>query len=237
MKLQGRVAIVTGAGRGIGRSIARTLAAEGSSVALAARTEREILEVRTEIEAAGGTALCVRTDVSREDDVAHLFDEVLKRFGRLDILVNNAGIGFFAPLRELTLEQFERMWRVNVVGTFLCSQRGARMMEERGEGTIVNISSLAGKNAFTGGSGYAATKWALMGLSNCLRLEVRHANVRVITVCPGSVQTDFSPHADDPAKEGRILVPQDVADAVLHAVTAPARAMVSEIDIRPTNPR
>jgi len=110
-------------------------------------------------------------------------------------------------------------------------------MESQKNGLIVNISSLAGKNAFVGGGGYAATKWALMGFSKCLMLEERQYNIRVITVCPGSVETTFSDHESEAARADKILSPQDVADTVLSAILMPPRAMVSEIDIRPTNPK
>jgi NADP-dependent 3-hydroxy acid dehydrogenase YdfG len=154
----------------------------------------------------------------------------------LDILVNNAGIGRFAPVKELSLSDFDAMWNVNVRGLFLCTQHAVRMMETQRGGVIVNISSLAGKNAFVRGAGYAATKWALMGFAKCLMLEVRERNIRVVTVCPGSVDTTFSHPSESPRAE-KLIHPQDVADTVLAAITIPARSMVSEIDIRPTNPK
>lgn len=237
MKLTGQIALVTGAGRGIGRAIARTLASEGATLVLAARTVSELDRVRDEIEAGGAKALVVRADVTREKDVEKLFGEVRSRYDRLDILVNNAGIGRFVNVRDMNVDDFDAMWALNMRGLFLCSQQAVKIMEPQKNGVIVNISSLAGKNAFVGGAGYAATKWALMGFSKCLMLEERQFNIRVITICPGSVDTTFSDQTSDPARSDRIIAPQDVADTVLSAVTIPARAMVSEIDIRPTNPK
>jgi 3-oxoacyl-[acyl-carrier protein] reductase len=236
MKLKEHTALVTGAGRGIGRAIATTLAAEGATVVLVARTKSELEDVRNEIEAAGGKAIALPADITREEEVANVFRTVGEQYDRLDILVNNAGIGRFAPVKELSAADFDAMWNVNMRGLFLCTQHAVKMMERRKSGVIVNISSLAGKNAFVNGAGYAATKWALMGFSKCLMLEVREHQIRVITMCPGSVDTDFSPRIRTTASE-KLIHPQDVADTLLAAITLPERSMVSEIDIRPTNPK
>ncbi|MGH2569309.1 MAG: SDR family oxidoreductase [Bacteroidota bacterium] len=236
MRLENTVTLVTGAGRGIGRAIATTLAGEGSSVVLVARTESELETVRREIEGRGGKAFVLPSDITKPDEVKRVFEEVASKFQRLDILVNNAGIGHFAPVKDLSLGDFDAMWNLNMRGLFLCTQQAIRMMESQKSGAIVNLSSLAGKNAFVNGAGYDATKWALMGFAKCLMLEVREQNIRVITVCPGSVDTSFS-HPKEPAKTDKLIHPQDVADIVLSALITPARSMVSEIDIRPTNPK
>jgi 3-oxoacyl-[acyl-carrier protein] reductase len=237
MKLTGQIALVTGAGRGIGKAISLSLAAEGATIVLVARTMGELEKVQKEIASKGGTALAIRADITQEQEVKGLFDEIRKRFGRLDILVNNAGIGKFVSVKEMKLKDFDVMWNLNVRGLFLCTQQSIHFMESQKNGIIVNISSLAGKNAFVHGAGYAATKWALMGFSKCLMLEERQYNIRVVTVCPGSVDTTFSDQESESSKAGKILSAQDVADTVLSAVLMPARAMVSEIDIRPTNPK
>ncbi len=237
MSLSGQIALVTGAGRGIGKAISMCLAAEGATVVLVSRTVAELDQVRKEIEAKGGTAACIRVDITQEEEVADLFSEVKNRYGRLDILVNNAGIGKFVPVREMKVADLDAMWQINVRGLFLCTQQGIRVMEPQRNGVIVNISSLAGKNAFVNGAGYAATKWALMGFVKCLMLEERQFNIRVVTICPGSVDTTFSDHEPDAAKSGKFLSPQDVAETVLSAISIHPRALVSEIDIRPTNPK
>jgi 3-oxoacyl-[acyl-carrier protein] reductase len=218
MTLKNAVALVTGAGRGIGRAIALMLGREGAKVVLTARTVSELDLVKKEIEAAGGSAWVVRTDLSKDADIEKLFGEISSRFSRLDILVNNAGLGVLAPVRDLSISDFDTMWNLNMRAVYLCTQRALKIMEPQKSGAIVNVSSLAGKNALAGGAGYAATKWALIGFSRSLMLEVRAQNIRVITICPGSV--------DD-----------DIAETVVAALKLPDRAMVSEIDIRPTNPQ
>jgi 3-oxoacyl-[acyl-carrier protein] reductase len=237
MKLKKKVALVTGAGRGIGKAIALTMANDGASVILTSRTLRELEGVRQTIEERGGKARSIVADLTRDGDVGKVFSQISAEFGRLDILVNNAGIGHFAPVRLLAAKDFDAMWNLNMRALFLCTQNAIPMMENQKSGTIVNISSLAGKNAFVNGAGYAATKWALMGFSKCLMLEVREYNIRVITVCPGSVDTSFNPLEGKRGNSGKILKPQDVAEAVLNAITLPEHAMMSEIDLRPTNPK
>ncbi len=232
-KLDGQVAIVTGAGRGIGRGIARALAAEGAHLVLAARTVEEIGSVAQEIRTDGGTALAVRADVTQEADIRSLVDTTMKSFRRLDILVNNAGVGVFREAVDLRTEEFDRMWNVNVRGVFLMTKVVLPVMMKARSGAIVNIASLAGKNAFKGGTGYGATKWALRGFSASLMLEVREHGIRVVTIFPGSVDTSFSGRGK---RVSSIPQPEDVAGAVVFAVTAPGRALFSEIDLRPTNP-
>ena len=237
MKLKNKIALVTGAGRGIGKAIALTMANEGASLILTARTLRELEGVRLTIEERGGKARSIVADLTKDADVERVFSQISAEFRRLDILVNNAGIGHFGPVRLLAVKDFDAMWNLNMRALFLCTQNAIPMMENQKSGIIVNISSLAGKNAFVNGAGYAATKWALMGFSKCLMLEEREYNIRVITVCPGSVDTSFNPLEGKRGNSDKILKPQDVADAVLTAVTLPENAMMSEIDLRPTNPK
>ncbi|MFN0157993.1 MAG: SDR family oxidoreductase [Bacteroidota bacterium] len=233
-KLQNQVAIVTGAGRGIGKAIAQSLAAEGATVVLAARTASEIELLAHEIISQGANAVAVVADVTNEVDVHNLVKETVKSLGRVDILVNNAGIGVFKKVMEMEVEEFDRMWNVNMRGVFLATKAVLPHMTQAKMGHIVNISSLAGKNTFVGGAGYAATKWALRGFAGSLMLEVRDLNIRVTTIFPGSVDTTFS---SVNLRGNKIPQPSDIADAVLFVVTAPGRTMVSEIDVRPTNPK
>jgi len=235
MRLKDSVAVVTGAGRGIGKAIAVSLAEEGAHVVLVSRSEKELETVRVGIEKRGWTAEVAAADITDDAAAARVFEDTAKRHGRIDILVNNAGIGRFAPMRSLAMRDLDDMWKLNVRALVHCTKLALPIMEKNKRGVIVNISSLAGKNAFIGGAGYAATKWALLGLSRCLMLEEREHNIRVVAICPGSVDTTFNDNRD-PEKRQRILSPQDVAEAVLLAVTMPERAMVSEIDIRPTKP-
>jgi 3-oxoacyl-[acyl-carrier protein] reductase len=237
MNLKNTIAVVSGAGRGIGKAIAQMLAREGSTVILTARTVSELEDVKRQIEAGGGSAVAIRTDVTKDADIEELFSQISSRFNRLDILVNNAGLGIYAPVRELSIADFDTMWNVNMRAVLLCTQRALKPMELQNSGAIVNIASLAGRNAFIGGAGYAATKWALIGFSRSLMLEVRTHNIRVITICPGSVDTSFSPTPKEPTRTATILHSDDVAETVVAALKLPERAMLSEIDIRPTNPR
>lgn len=232
-RLAGQVAVVTGASRGIGKAIARSLASEGAHVVLAARSVQDLDATVQEFGREGLKATLVPTDVSIPSQVTALVQGTVEGFGRLDILVNNAGIGIFKNVADLTLEEFDAMWNLNLRGVFLASKAALPPMIKANRGAIVNISSLAGKNSIKGGAGYCATKWALRGFASSLMLEVREHNIRVITIFPGSVATGFS-HVNK--KGPNITQPEDVGDAVVFAVTAPERAMFSEIDVRPTNP-
>ena len=229
--------IVTGAGRGIGRAIALGLGAERANVVVTARTAAELAKVSEEIASLGGTALPVVADVADEAAVLRMVKACADRFGTVDGLVNNAGIGTFLPVAELSASDFDAMWGVNMRGVFLCTRAVLPYMTSARSGDIVNIASLAGRNAFTGGAGYAATKWALIGFSRCLLLEVREHNIRVITLCPGSVDTAFSGPSHQTKHSSAIPSAETIAAVALDALRLPRNTMVSEIDIRPTNPK
>jgi len=232
--LSGKVALITGAGRGIGKYIALLFAREGADVILAARTKSDLERVADEINKFGRKSLVVPTDISDANQVDNLVKQSLDMFGRIDVLVNNAGLGIFSKVAESNIEDFDKMVAVNLRGLYLCTRAVLPSMIEKKSGVIVNISSLAGKNAIVGGACYCATKWAVIGFSRSLMLEVREHNIRVITICPGSVNTSFS---DRSRNADKILQPEDVAEVALVAIMMPERAMVSELDIRPTNPK
>ncbi|MFI5250989.1 MAG: SDR family oxidoreductase [Bacteroidota bacterium] len=236
MSLNGKASIVTGAGRGIGRAIALILAKNGSDVVLSSRTQSELDTVAAQIRSIGRKAITVQSDVSRPEDVHRIVDAAIVNFGKIDILVNNAGIGTFSSVADMKIEDFDRMFAVNVRGIFLCTKTVLPTMIKQNRGNIINISSLAGRNSFKGGAGYSATKWALIGFSRSLMLEVRQHNIRVITLCPGSVDTSFSPVDSSAKNADRIPKADDIAQVVLDALMMPENVMVSEIDIRPTNP-
>ncbi|MBI3195720.1 MAG: SDR family NAD(P)-dependent oxidoreductase [Ignavibacteriae bacterium] len=234
--MHNKVAIVTGAGKGIGKAIALALAKQGCDVVVASRTQSDIDSVAKQIEQLGRKSLALRCDVSVEDDVQRLIDETFKQFGKIDILVNNAGIGTFASVADLSVSDFDKMWGTNMRGTFLCTKSVLPYMKEQKSGEIINIASLAGRNAFKGGAGYAATKWAMIGFARCLMLEVREHNIRVITICPGSVDTEFHTESTKDKDTGRVPKAEDIAQIVVDALKMPRHVMVSEIDVRPTNP-
>jgi len=237
--LKDKVAVVTGSGRGIGKAIALALAREGARVVVAARTLTEINAVAREIEAVGTAAFPVRTDVSQEFDVNMLVSKTVQKWGAIDILINNAGVGTFAKVVDLAASEFDKMVRVNMRGVFLCARAVVPHMVQKNSGDIVNVASLAGRNAFVGGAAYCATKWGLIGFARCLMLEVRTHNIRVITVCPGSVDTGFGGEKDELAHRSSGDIPQaeDVARVVVDALRMPRNVMVSEVDVRPTNPK
>ncbi|HLX12999.1 MAG TPA: SDR family NAD(P)-dependent oxidoreductase [Bacteroidota bacterium] len=236
MDLKNKIALITGAGRGIGRAIALTLAEHGADVVITARTQSDLDEVSAKIKAFGRKCLAIRGDVSIEDDVKDAVSRTLKEFGRIDVLVNNAGVGTMAPVVDMKTEDFDRMWATNMRGVFLFCKYVAPAMMKQKSGNIINISSLAGRNAFRGGAGYSATKWGLIGFSRSLLLEVREHNVRVITICPGSVDTDFGSGSHHSRDLNRMPKAADIAQVVLDVVQMPDHVNVSELDVRPTNP-
>ncbi len=231
--LAGQVAVVTGAGRGIGAAIARRLATLGATVVLSGRSLNPLQATASQIAADGGQSKVMQCDVSNLESVHGLASLVNQSFGRTDILVNNAGVGSFsAPLHELTPEEWEKVLNTNLRGVYYCIRSFAPMMIQAKTGHIVNISSLAGKNALPNGAAYAASKWGLNGLTYSVAEELRPHNIRVAVVCPGSVNTELSPHAGkDPNK---MLQPDDVAHVVAMLVTQAPQSFASEVLLRPT---
>lgn len=236
MKLNNSVALITGASSGIGAAIVRRLAGEGMKVVLAARNEQELQRLASTLPKEA-EAVVIPTDVGDEDGVRRLVERTMEGFGRIDLLVNNAGFGIFKRITELTAEEFDAITRVNLRGPFLCMKYVLPHMYEQERGTVVTISSVAGKHGFAGGSAYCSSKFGVMGLNECVFQEARQHNVRIVTICPGSVDTSFFDNAQTTSPDPqRILQPEDVADAVALAASLPERALLREIDIRPTNP-
>ena len=231
--LSGQVALVTGAGRGIGAAIARKLASLGATVVLCGRTLTTLQATASCISAPGGQARALACDISDLESVETLAASIEEDFGKIDILVNNAGIGSFAgPLHEMTPQAWEKVLNTNLRGVFYCVRSFAPMMIQAGRGHIVNISSLAGKNALPNGAAYAASKWGLNGLSYSIAEELRGHGIRVSVVCPGSVDTELSPHAGKDSS--KMLKPDDVAHVVAMLVTQAPQSFASEVLLRPT---
>jgi 3-oxoacyl-[acyl-carrier protein] reductase len=229
--LKDKVAIVTGASKGIGKVIAIALAKEGVQVVLAARNHELLSAVQNEIRGFGGNAISVITDVTSETSVQNLIDQTENKFNQIDFLINNAGVGKFSAIQNISLKDYDTMMDVNLKGAFLLSKAVLSSMQKHQSGAIINIASLAGKNSFAGGTIYSASKWGLIGFARSLMLEVREYNIRVVTICPGSVNTSFG---DKERNDLYIIQPEDVAETVIFALSMPARSNVSEIDIRPT---
>lgn len=231
-QLDGQVAIVTGGGRGIGAGISARLASLGATVVVTGRQHRTLEQTAQQLRASGARVEAIVCDVRDRGSVEALAAEVEKRLGRADILVNNAGIGGFGhPLHELPPDDWDAILETNLRGVYYTIRAFVPLLRRQG-GHIVNISSLAGKNPVPNGAAYAASKWALNGLSYTVAEELRPQNIRVSVVCPGSTASELSPHAGkDPAK---MLQPADIAHVVAMLVTQAPQSFVSEVLIRPT---
>ena len=222
--LAGRVALVTGGSRGIGAAIVRALADAGASV------------VSTSRSGGGGGANVreVKADVRKPEDAVRAVDEAVTTFGGLDILINNAGVGWFAPVADMTVDDWHKVIDTNVSGVFYYCHAAIPHLRKRGGGWIINISSLAAKNPFVGGAAYSASKAALNNFSEALMQEVRHDGIRVSYVMPGSVATDFGGRGT--AKEGWALTGEDVAQVVMDLLAMPPRSLPSRVELRPSRP-
>ena len=230
-------ALVTGATEGIGRATALALGRAGYRVGICSRSSDKVAATLAELRAQGVSAAGAAADVADPAQVRHLVDQVRAELGEIDVLVNNAGVLIARPFEELTLEDWDVTMATNLRSLYLTTHLVLPGMRTRRHGTIVNVASLAGRNGFVGGSAYSASKHAVLGFSRSLMLEVRKDNVRVIAICPGSVATGMlRDQAMLKPDHERILRPEDVAASILHVVTLPTGALVSELDIRPTNP-
>lgn len=230
-------ALVTGATQGIGRATAFALGRAGYRVGVCARTPARLDALVAELNANDIDAAAAPADVGDAAESARAVEQITATLGEVGVLVNNAGVLIARPFEELTLEDWDATMATNVRSLYLMTRAVLPAMRRRREGAIVNVASLAGKNGFVGGSAYTASKHAVLGFSRSLMLEVRKDNVRVIAICPGSVDTSMI--RDQPMLRSdptRILRAEDVAETILQALLLPPRALVSELDIRPTNP-
>jgi 3-oxoacyl-[acyl-carrier protein] reductase len=234
--MQDKVAIVTGSTKGIGLSIARALLAEGARVAISARNRTEVDAVAKELGREHASRVLGQVcDVRREEDVRALFDAVDQKWGGLDVLVNNAGIGLFKNVEEIALEEWNAVLETNLTGVFLCTRAAIPRMRARGGGYIVNLSSLAGKNAFPTASAYNTSKFGLNGFSEAVMQEIRHDGIRVSYLMPGSVNTWFGGGPPDPSQAWKIQ-PEDIAEIVVDLLRHPTRSLPSRVEIRPSQP-
>ena len=235
--LSGKRALVTGASKGIGLAVAHSLAVNGAAVAICSRKEEGLQAALADLRRRGAPQVTGRVaDVSSSAAVDELFAFVGKEFGGLDILVNNAGIGIFRAAGELSVEEWDQVIGTNLSGSFYCTREAINLFSEADGGSIINISSLAGKNPFAGGSAYNASKFGLNGLSEASMLDHRFDKVRVSYIMPGSVATEFSGHkpAEEPDWKPK---PEDIAEIVLSILLMPERTLISRVEVRPARPQ
>ncbi len=235
--LKGKVAVVTGGTRGIGRSIAERLLHEGVRVAVCGSRQQSVDDAIAAM-SAQGDVFGFTADVSKRDDVKNFIASVKERFGTIHILINNAGVGSFRDTASLGPEDWDRMIGVNLSGAYYCSHEVLPIFlsdgnRERG-GDVINIGSLAGKNPFAGGSGYNASKFGLLGFSEAMMLDHRNSGVRVSCIMPGSVDTGFS-NSGGSDSEWKIA-PSDIAEVVVALLQMPRRTTISRVEMRPSRP-
>lgn len=232
--LNGKFAVVTGGTKGIGKAIAEALAVAGASVAICARSQAEITSTVAGINPRiRGIVIGKVVDLRNSDEVSGFFEFVDSEFGGIDILVNNAGVGIFRSVRDLTISDWRTTLETNLSAVFYCCHEALPRMIIRGGGSIINISSLAGRNPFAGGAAYNASKFALNGFSEALMLDHRNDNIRVTYVMPGSVDTGFSPRSERASWK---IAPEDVAQVVMDVLAMPERTLISRVEMRPSRP-
>jgi 3-oxoacyl-[acyl-carrier protein] reductase len=231
--LTGKNAVVTGGARGIGLAIAESLAMAGAGVAICARSPQNIENaVRQLTNKSKSKVVAKVADVRDSTEVTSFFEYVDRELGQLDIVVNNAGVGIFKSTAELSVEEWRKTLDTNLSGVFYCSREALRRIRTHG-GYIINISSLAGKNAFAGGAAYNASKFGLNGLSEAMMLDHRNENVKVSYILPGSVATEFGSSSGG---EKWKIAPEDIADIVLMLLKTPARTLISSVEVRSSKP-
>lgn len=234
--LSGKTAVVTGSSKGIGYAIAEALARAGANVTVSARDESEVRDAASRLDQVGqGRVIGVPADVRSHDDVKKLIGTTVDELGGIDILINNAGVGRFAPMGELQPEAWRQVIETNVNGVYYACHEALPHMKGRDGAWIINIGSLAGKNPFPGGAAYNASKFALVGFSEALMLDVRHQGIRVNYIMPGSVATYFNEHIPGDADAWKIQ-PEDIAELVMDLLAMHSRTLPSRIEVRPSQP-
>ncbi len=233
MQLEGQVAIVTGAGTGIGRATAATLARQGAAVVAVARTAANLESIAAEIRAAGGQALAVPTDVAEERRVARLVERTLAEYGQIDILVNNAGTNVRAPIHQIKTEDWRTILDSNATGTFLCTRAVVPYMMERKSGKIINVSSGAGKRGSATRAAYSAAKFGVVGFGQAVQADLKEYGITVSVVLPGPIDTPLR-RRNVPGEDPAILIgPETVADVILFLATRPQNVVIPEVAIYP----
>src|SRR5687767_5014492 len=236
MERKGKTAVVTGGTKGIGRAITESLIEAGVNVSFSARHESEIERAAAELSQAGSArAAGLFCDVRDEAQVKACFAQTVEKFGGIEIVVNNAGIGMFATVESMSADDFRAVIETNLCGVFYCCHEAFPLLKQRGGGYISNISSLAGTNAHPRMAAYNASKFGLNGFSEALMQEVRHDNIKVSYIMPGSVNTELGGDQPSDEKDWQ-LRPEDIAKAVMDLLAYPNRALASRIELRPSRP-
>jgi 3-oxoacyl-[acyl-carrier protein] reductase len=240
MKLINKIAVITGAGKGIGKATAKLFLKEGADLILTSRNKQDLELFVSENEEYKNKITIIAGDISKESTIEKIRDITIEKYNRIDILVNNAGFGIFDNMIDSRLEDFDAIFSTNVRAVYLLTKQFLPYMIKEQSGTIINISSIAGKQGFATGTIYCASKHAVMGLSRALMLEVRKYNIRVAVICPGSIATDFFRAESKTNLTGRaetVLQAEEIAETILLTASLPNNATISELEIRPTNPK
>ena len=228
-RLAGKIAIVTGSSSGIGKAIALTFAEEGACVVVAARRQHLCEQTVKQIREKGGEAMAIQTDVTDEAQVDRLITETVKRYGRLDLLVNNAGIGGGGPIENTSTETFDLVLNTNLRGTFFCCRAGFRQMKQHGGGTIINMSSVAGVQAWAGTGTYSASKHGIMALTRSLADEGRPYKIKVSAICPGGVADELVDASPEEILRSEKISPYDIAETAVYLATLGPYSVVHQI--------
>ena len=234
MKLEGKIILITGGSSGIGLSAAVKLKGKGSAVIICGRDEKKLQAAKEK-----HNLYPIKCDVSDENQVVKMFELITKEFNNLDVLINNAGYGYFETIENIKADKFIDVYKTNVLGTALCTREASKIFMKQNYGNIINISSTAGLKGFAGGSPYVATKFALRGLTECLRTELRKYNVRVILINPSEVQTSFSINARGVARDYNEtkLIAEDIAHTIVSSLEMEDRGFIPELTVFATNPK
>lgn len=233
--LTNKVAIVTGGSKGIGLGVAKAMVQAGMNVTITSRHEDEVKKAAEKLTAMGpGKALGLQCDARSLEQQQAVVAKTIEAFGQLDSLIANAGVGHFAPVDELTVEQWQDVIDINLTGVFYSVKAAVEELKKT-EGFIITVASLAGTNFFANGSAYNASKFGLVGFSQAIMLDLRKYGIKVSTIMPGSVATHFADHTPSEADAWKIQ-PEDIADMVMYLLTTPARTLPSKIEVRPSRP-
>ena len=231
--LKDKIILVTGASRGIGKAISLAVAQSGAKIILVARDEEKLKKVKEEINHLKGKAEVIKADLSKENEVIHLFEQIKKRYQRLDVLINNAGIATVGITEDFSIDEFDKVMNINVRSVFLACQKAIKLMKEVNSGYIINISSVVGFKGYKGQCAYGISKHGVMGLTKSLAAELQEQNIRVSAILPGAVNTKMVSDARPDLDASVLIDPKEIAHTVLYLLSLwDTNAAVDQIYIR-----